>query len=526
MHETAQKIISLFRNNNLELSTSDILSKINKEYINLKNSNDPESKRKIAQLHRKILYHLNRLVDFGILSVIKHGEKGEKFFNLNIKEGEEISEISPKYKKRIIISRPVLLSMPIEGYEQKGLVLKYEPATWIDRLNSVIIFCDKLNTKDLYEIILENIFPVINDTISLENFGFLINSQNVSDFLKKINSECEDYGKNISITINLSDIKNKENFLTLLNTISENRLDCINFIFSLYPKDMEEYFSLVSEIIETYLKIKKTLYIKNRAIQNSPYFIGKAGPYCFIDREWQFSSELVKNVACLACSQSSIIVDVNRFYNEYGLDAEKFSQLILNISKSLLSANSLQRRKSGEYFKDIIKINKNYEADFFNLSRNYIRFWNFGLAQPNINQEFVLNMINEAKKKIDKFTAAEETIYKSCGMTTRFKIALSCKGEIPSSDILSPPKYLPIEISDFDDLYKKDIKEELLSREVICDLFDGGNEVTFYYKGMPDIENIARQISVILSNYKLPLINYNFKKIKGDLKLTSFLKWK
>jgi len=526
MHETSQAIISLFRKLSSELSTSQILEKINEDYVGLKKklklTKDPELKRKIAQIHRRTLHHLNKLVNLNILSVVKHGERGEKFFKLTIKENEEIYELSPQYKKRIIISRPVFPSIPIEGYEQKGLIMKYEPATWIDRLNSVVIFSEKTKDKDqLYNLLTENIFPIINDTASLENFETIINKQDVSDFLEKLNSECEDYGKNICITINISELKNKENFLKLLKMFTQHKLENIKFIFSLEPIDLEEHFNLFLKLIEICAKNKRLFYIKNKKIQKSPYFVGKAGPYCFIDKEWQFAEELRKNILCLGCSQSSVIIDVDKFYKEYGLDIEKFSQLMLNISKSTLFANSIQRRKSGEYFKNVSYLNKNYEADFLILSRNYIRFWNFGLSQPGVNPEFVLNMINESKKKIDEFAAAEETIYKSCGMTTRFKIALSCAFE--KSGELSPAKYTHIEIKDFDDLYKKELTKKLLAREAVCNLFDGGNEVTFYYKGTLDPETIIRQINIILTNYKIPLFNYDFKNIKGDLKITSFL---
>ena len=526
MHETTKKIISLFKKVGSELSTSQILKDIDEEYSKLTEKlslrEDAETKRKIAQMHRRTLHHLNKLVGLNILTVVKHGEKGEKFFTLNVREDEEISEISPRFKRRVIISRPILPLMPIEGYEQKGLVAKYEPATWIDRLNSVIVFSEKIKSADrMHDMLIENLFPVVNDTICLENFEALINEQDVSSFLERINAECEEYGKQISLSIVLSELKNRENFLRILNLLSTNRLGCIDLIFSLNTHDLEEYFSLFSRIIEVFAKRKIMLYIKNKAIQNSPYFTGRAGPYCFIDKEWQFAEELRKGIVCLGCSQSSVIVDVNKFYGEYGLDIEKFSQLMLNISKSTLSANAMQRRKSEDYFRTVNCLNKDHEADFLSLSRNYIRFWNFGLSQPGMNPEFVLNMINEAKKKIDEFAAAEETIYKSCGITTRFRIALSCA--FATSSQLSPAKYSSLEIKDFDDLYKKEIKKEIIAREVIGEIFNGGNEVTFHYTGILNPESIIRQISIVLSTYKIPLFNYNFENIKGDMKLTSFI---
>jgi hypothetical protein len=526
MHETAQNILSLFRRGDLELSTSQILEQINPEYAKLQNqakvNPSIEIKRQLAQMHRKILHHLNKMVDSGILNIIKHGEKGEKFFSLNISEGEEIIEISPSYKKRLVLSRSPYPSMPIEGYEQKGIVAKYEPATWVDRLNSVVILTDKIREPaKLYKILTENIFPIVNDSICLENFESLIDSNDVADMLEKLNAESRDYGKIISISIELSAFKNKENFSKILELLSRNKLENLRFIFSLEYEDLEENFNLLKNIIELFSKIKLDMYIKNKKVQKSPYFIGRAGPYCFKDKEWQLAEELRKDILCLGCSQSSAIVDVNKFYSEHKLDMGKFSELMFNISKSMLSANSIQRRKSEDCFRSVNILNKGYEADFLILARNYIRFWNFGLNQPGMNPEFVLNMINEAKKKIDAFSAAEETIYKSCGMTTRFNLALAPAFHTAAK--LSEAKYQHLEIKSLDDLHKKEIKKKFSEREALTKIFDGGDEITIHYTGIVDSEEIIRQIRTIISSYKIPLFNYNFANVKGDLKLTFFI---
>ena len=528
MHETAQNIVTLFRKIGRELSTSEILKEISEEYAKLRGQikdgkirENTEIKRKLAQIHRKALHHLNKLTDMGILAVVKHGEKGEKFFSLKIGDEEEIIEISPKYKKRVIISKPLMPSIPIEGYEQKGFVLKYEPATWIDRLNSIVVFSEKINKENFYNVLIENIFPVINDSINLENFEVLINESDVSDFLRKISKECEDYGKFINLTIYLSELKNKENFTKFLGILSEN-LGHIEFIFCIDSEDLEEKEDIILHIIDALIRNKRSLYIKNKKIQRAPYFVGRAGPYCFLDREWQLAEDLRKEVLCVGCSQSSVIIDVNKFYSEHGLDVEKFSQLMFNISKSLLSANSIQRRRSEDCFRTVNYLNKGYEADFLSLARNYIRFWNFGLHQKGMDAELVLNMINEAKKKISEFAAAEETIYKSCGMTTRFKLALAPAFETAAK--LSPAKYEHLEINNYDDLLKKEVKKILFEKEMSFQIFDGGNEATLKHVETFDAKNIIRQVKKIISDYKIPLFNFDFSNIKGNLKLTHFIK--
>src|SRR3989344_3973622 len=111
MDETKQKIIAMFKERGEDIPTGDILMRVYPESKTFKDKEDLDSKRKTAQFHRKLLYHIN--------------------------------ELTPKYKKKMTISRPIMPSMPIENYEHQGIVLKYEPSSWIDKLNSIVIMADK-----------------------------------------------------------------------------------------------------------------------------------------------------------------------------------------------------------------------------------------------------------------------------------------------------------------------------------------------------------------------------------------------
>ncbi|RMD67959.1 hypothetical protein D6817_00100, partial [Candidatus Pacearchaeota archaeon] len=238
------------------------------------------------------------------------------------------------------------------------------------------------------------------------------------------------------------------------------------------------------------------------------------------DKEWALAEELRSSASCIACAQTCAIVDVRNFFLKYGLRIDKFTQLMLNISKALLRANSIQRSKSNECFQTIAELNRTHQNEFLSLARNYIRLWNFGLIEPGINQEFVLTMISEAKKKIDSFAAAEETIYKSCGMTTRFKLALA--PTFPGAAQLSEAQYVRFNVAGADNLLRREFKRVLSSREAVGELFDGGDEVTFHYIGELDEEKIIRQVGITLASYKIPLFNYSFE-LRGDLKLTHFM---
>jgi len=532
MDDSKQKILEMFKKRGGDISTAEILAYVYPDTKAVQLREDKDSKRKLAQAHRKLLYHINELVNSGILRFSRFGEKGLKFFTLAISAGEEITELTPRYKKRITVSAPSIPAMPIESYEHQGIVIRYEAGSWIDKLNAVVIMCNKINGVKELENILESALSVVNDCICLENFdSFLmkVNKAEAVEILESINSECKDYNKRICCMINFQNLNkenfNRENLLHIANNITAAEINNLIFIYNIDADEIQENLAFLHEIISVYMSQKRTFYIKNKRLHKAPYFLGTAGPYSISEKEWLSSLGLLEKASemtAIACSQSSLIVDVEKFYSLYGLDTLKFSELMFNISKSFLSANSLQRRKSQEYFKSIMSFDKNHEKDFLEFSRNYIRFWNYGLMQPGIDPKLVMNMISEAKKKIEQFSIAEETIYKSCGMPIRFKIAVSCAFK-ESAEKLSEAKYKRLEITNLDDLYKPKTKKEIIEKENVTLMFDGGNDTTFHRSGIFNPEDVLREISVIMNTYKMPLLSYSFGKIKGDLKITSYL---
>jgi len=67
MHETEQKIIAAFKREPGDLSTSQILDKINSSYPTLKaqlltgsKENIEKTKQEIAKIHRRSLHHINK----------------------------------------------------------------------------------------------------------------------------------------------------------------------------------------------------------------------------------------------------------------------------------------------------------------------------------------------------------------------------------------------------------------------------------------------------------------------------------
>ena len=179
MNNTKEKIISAFKEKGPELSTRDIAFLVYEDYI--LEPSKPKEKRHVAKTHRKLLHHINLLIRDNILRVARHGEKGHKYFCLNLEEGEEITGLSRKYKKRIIAGKPRVPILPIEGYEKQGIVIKHKAGTWIDKLNSILIQCEKIESLNHLKDIIEKSFSSINDCICLNDFDLIINSIQDSD---------------------------------------------------------------------------------------------------------------------------------------------------------------------------------------------------------------------------------------------------------------------------------------------------------------------------------------------------------
>jgi hypothetical protein len=532
--ETQNQIIELFRKSpNSELSTSEIAEAIEKpefEEISRALSEkfiDPEkirkAKRKKAQMHRKILYHLNDLVKENILKISKEGKKGEKFFCLDLEEGEEILI---DRVKRVTISKPHAPSLPIEGYEQKGIIYCLDPATWIERLNSILIECAMFD--DLKELLhfISGCFSNINDSVTLNEFDAILKKNDLSqvtNFVHKLNSRCNDYGKKICCILNISGLEKQGEFLELMKDAI--KASNVSFVFNTAAGELDKNSAFFEKLIKLFFESDANLYFQNNDLHKSPYAIGRAGPYTFDEGEWaSYKKELYGKLKCIVCAQSTVIVDAERFYSEEAKNIEQFKQFNLKIADSLFSINSIQRRRSEELFSDIIKLNEKHIEDIFIFSRNYVRFWNYGWKHEDFDQEFLINMFSESKKAVDEFCLSEETIYKSCGMPTRLKIAYSCAFDVFVENIFSKAKYRKFTISNIKDFHKKDIKKIIESKENLFKLFNGGDLISFYRVGNLDAKEILKEIAFIMNNYKLPFFRWNFGGVKErDMDLKRFI---
>jgi hypothetical protein len=183
----------------------------------------------------------------------------------------------------------------------------------------------------------------------------------------------------------------------------------------------------------------------------------------------------------------------------------------------------MQRKHSREVFDPLLKLNPDQAHDVFMLSRNYVRLWNYGWKNPDKDQQTVAATLAAGRQALDAYCPAEETIYKSCGMPTRFRVGLSCCFEAYARGVLSPAGFRRFTFKNLQQLYDAGSKDQLAAKEKLFTILDGGDLISFYREGSPEPEEALREIGFLLQSYRFHLYRYSFTTTRqADLRLQDF----
>ncbi len=529
MRGLENQILEVFRKDlTRPLSTTDVVEQITPGYEAIENDlldTDREKSRKArdlkARLHRKTLYYLNKLVRQGFLAIKTIGQNKEKVF---------VMTNVPVQIPKPVQTDHAIPAMPIEGYEEKKVIYRLEPLAWLERLNAILLETSKFRTISELSQAITNAFGASNDALGLNDFEQFLQKNDISTsagFLRSLNQKCEDYGRKVTLTIDATNITSPENIIaTIKNYLNSKKPHHITFVFDIYPRELLEHKEFFEQLSSLYSESCESIYIKNENIHNAPYIIGKAGPYTFTNEAWkEYKSGLNEQVPGLVCSHATIMIDVERYFANNPKTPASFTNLMLKVAKSLRLANESQRKRSADFFKNGIQLTTTQARQFFKFSRNCARFWNYGWKVPGTDQAFVLQFLQESKKAVDEYCLSEETIYQSCGMPTRFKIAYSCAFEEFVTDKFTKPRFPKCVIKNPDDYERQPASEMIRTKEHIVRLFDGGDLMTFYRVGNISPAGIVGEISNILLNYSLPFFRIQFgKRQQGTITtLTKFM---
>ena len=539
MRDTEQAILQVFKTNpSKEFETSELAKEIfTEDYAiieeklrSLDKVNVHDAKRRKFRLHRKLLYYLNKLVAENILLISRIKEKGEKTFALALEEGDITLE---KGYKKIIISKPNLPSNQIQLYEKQKIMKKYEEDSWINRFNSLLIECSKAGTIDRLSVLIHECFNDINDALALNDFELLLNAggkddsadahfEDIRKFMGRLIEDSVNLDKTVSIILNPSNADHRalKEFIGYFASVNPKN---INVIFNIDHKELQKLSDTFEYIIAEFSRQKIKLNIKNKEVNSAPFFKGRAGIYNFDEEEWRLYQKSVKgNVFGLGCSQSAIAININKFFEEYKTDKE-FRTAIMNAAKVLLLANAIQRRKSNEYFRKINLMNSPYSADFYKFSRNYIRFWNYDWHKDIEENNNLFDLIKSTKELVDNFCYSEETIFKSCGIPIRFKIVFSSAFRNFDPVFMGERDYTKANVKRSEDYYKGEIKEFIMIREKMFEIFDGGDRLRIFRSTDFKTTDIMHELGIVLSSFKIPFFTYDFSELRGTVKLTNYI---
>ncbi len=475
-----------------------------------------------AILHKRLLYHLNKLVNEGILKLSGIEEHGEKRFSLVENYGDII--IGDK-KKTIVISNNFNPSTPIDGYEAKKIIKKFNSKTWISKLDAILLNANTfVNYQELHDSIIA-LFEEVGDSIAINHFETMIQDSTNGDlknFIETICEEVNDYGKNINLLIDLEKVFDVDKIKIFIDTITKKIRKNILVIFQVTSSSLIENRNLILYLIQEYAEHHMKINIMNKSIHQSPVFVGRAGVYSFDEKEWRiFEKEYENKTKGVSCASSTLIVDLKEFFDTYA-SVHEFRKFIMKANKAFLIATNNKKKIAKHYFKTINKINKPFTREFYKIERSYLRFWNYSSKFFDEKSHFLTLMKNVAQET-DKFTKNEEIIYKSCGIPSRFSIAFS--SAFKHSDLtISPRIYKKSTISDINYFEIEEVKKYLKIREKFLKIFQGVDRIRFFRESPENNEDVLNEFVYITENLNFPLVTYDFSKISGNAKLTTFFK--
>ncbi len=533
MQETEYTIFELFRNNpHAEFSTTEIVERITPGYDKVHQdllSTDSErldaAKRRKAKLHRINLYYLNKLVRKGVLTIKSVGRNKERIFAAL----QDPKELSPAYRMLAQL-HPIGITpaLGIEGFEEKGIVARYEPTTWVERVNSILLESTYFKTlKDLISTA-NNTLTSVNDAIALNDFEQVIQKndpQTVLTALKALSKQADSHARHVSIIIDITNIEQHDAVLRVIKGAIAEELRNLTFIYDVQVKEFQDHKDFFKELVKIYSGAGQSLFIKNQTVHQAPYLIGRTGPYTFDERDWKlYRNEYQGTMPGLVCGTATFLIDIERlFSNTKEHQTGAVIELMGKIAKSLLLTNAEQRERSEHFLQGLIQLSPDHAQNYFMFSRNYVRFWNYGWKTPAYDQAFVIAYLSESKKAVDEYCLSEETIYKSCGMPTRFRIAYSCTDQGSATKLFSPANYRRVTIHSPTDFFSNDeINTTISTKEDIFKQFDGGDRITFDRPLPKKSEDVVNEISYILNTFRLPFFRYHFTN-QSEIPLTRYL---
>lgn len=523
MHKLDEAILQQFKKNPVvELKTGELVKEIFIEeydaiiaanrFRKLSLSEKREIKKKKAKLHRKLLYHLNKLEEEGFIKNSGFIGKGEKKYCLKLEEGELIIK---NKNKQIIINKPASIATRIDGYISENIISKYSKENWINKKNAILINAKSFNSITNLHKYLRTIYSIINDTIAIDNIEVLINNEpeeEIQRFLEQLNNDSEDYNIIINLLVDLFKIKENNKYKSFINSYSLKKPRKTRFIFGITPKEIRKG-GLLDFTIQELSKIKTKINLKNSSIHQEPIFFGRAGPYTLNEKEYLLYKNKSKkeNYVGAVVGEAAVAIDINKLWSNNG-NFTKFREILNKTGQAMFEVC----RKQLKYFSN------EYKEDGKNLisiGKTYIRLWNQPFEGENV--ENYLRLLESINQELKVFSNTQQNLYKSCGLPMRFNTVMSSCFVKFDPDFLSERRYKKTLISSLKQL--QNLKEVINTRSKAFEIFEGADRFRIFLDKRTNIDETMKILRYLFNLTQLPTVTLDHSGLSGDLKLTNFM---
>ena len=461
------------------------------------------AKRKKGQLHRKVLYYLNKLTEEEKIVQTKVTGKGEKYFVLNIEKNKN------KTHSSFFDSSRIQLITPIEGYEKQGLINKLGGEAWSSRVSSIMIDASKFSGVFKLQGAISECFTEINEAIGVYRFEKIIEEgdvQAIREGLHRLDLEAKDFNREVCLLVNMKQV-NEDKLKHFIEEWMRLQPEKIRVIWRLDSDWLDRHLELGKYMIKLFSEHKLMLFMANSSLEHSPSFFGKTGIHKMSEEEWE--SFLKSEMELGWCTMCTLSLDVKRFFN--GVRSfQEFRSMVRKAAKALFLGNWAVQDQGASRLVTLSHVNEGTRL-FYQLGSNQLRFVNFPVK--GAEADHFLSLLESCQAEITRFVKVQETIFKSCGMPLKFKISLGTAEETN--------QYAYV-ISKTQDFFKPEFQEYIQRKERLTKVF-AGKEALHWMALDGNPEEKLNQIHYVLDHINIPLLGLSFGEEKGVLKLTNFL---
>lgn len=529
MHRLETAILETFKQDpSKSFSTTELVHTVFKqEFANLNpliHSTDRNEQRRgyilKAKLHRKLLYHVDKLERKGVLAVDGVKGKGEKLLRLALEEGELVVQ---EQQKRIIIAKPNTITTSIDGYEKDGLLRKYRGESWMTKQQSILLDCNYFQNLATLQARLQHSLPLVNDIVALQGFEALLeksSQEEVERFLGYLLLDSHDYDVAIALLLDIpssDDVKEKILWLSRL-LLDKGWNKRLTPVYTVTPRAITKWEQYYKALFALSAERRAKLHLKNAGVFSPPLYFGRAGTYAVGEDEWAFyKSHLQFSTDGFLVCGLSVAIDLGWFFEGKHTPSE-FREMCGRISHAFFEIEEKRRKYMGEA-NGLVPANEEGRKDFFRVGKHYIRLWNYEWGG-----EYPLpELLESTEEELSTFSRTEETIFKSCGLPIRFAVQLSTSFAKFDQDFFSERRYRKTVVGSLKDLQTKEMTAYLRTRERLFKTFRGADRLRFFFSRSTALEEIMQAARYLLRAYDFPTFTFDFHGKAGELKLTTFL---